>query len=54
MRKLVVLPLLLDTVVTKATVGGGTPFFAGVFETLARVVLYPTDEDCLGTWFGAA
>ena len=33
---------------------GGTPFFTGVFEPLARVALYPTDEDGLGTWFGAA
>ena len=33
---------------------GGTPFFTGVFETLARVALYPTDDDGLGTWFGAA
>ena len=33
---------------------GGTPFFTGVFEPLARVALYPTDGDGLGTWFGAA
>ena len=33
---------------------GGTPNFTGVFEPLARVALYPTDEDGLGTWFGAA
>ena len=33
---------------------GGTPVFTGVFEPLAREALYPTDEDCLGTWFGAA
>ena len=33
---------------------GGTPIFTGVFEPLARVDLYPTDEDGLGTWFGAA
>ena len=33
---------------------GGTPFLTGVFEPLARVALYPTDEDGLGTWFGAA
>ena len=33
---------------------GGTPFFTGVFETLARVALYPIDDDGLGTWFGAA
>ena len=33
---------------------GGTPFFTGVFEPLARVALYPTDEDGLGTCFGAA
>ena len=38
---------------TKATVGG-TPIFTGVFEQLARVARYPTDEDGLGTWFGAA
>ena len=24
---------------------GGTPLFTGVFEPLARVALYPTDED---------
>ena len=39
---------------TKATVGGVPPFFTGVFEPLARVALYPTDEDGLGTWFAAA
>ena len=33
---------------------GGTPIFPGVFEPLARVALYPTDEDGLGTWFAAA
>ena len=33
---------------------GGTPIFTGVFEPLARVALYPTDEDGLGTWFGEA
>ena len=33
---------------------GGTPIFTGVFEPLPRVDLYPTDEDGLGTWFGAA
>ena len=33
---------------------GGTPIFTGVFEPLARVALYPTDEDSLGTWFTAA
>ena len=33
---------------------GGTPIFNGVFEPLARVALYPTDEDGLGTWFAAA
>ena len=38
---------------TKATVRGGTPIFTGVFEPLARVALYPTDEDGLGTWFAA-
>ena len=33
---------------------GGTPIFTDVFELLARVALYPTDEDDLGTSFGAA
>ena len=33
---------------------GGTPIFTGVLEPLARVALYPTDGDGLGTWFGAA
>ena len=33
---------------------GVTALFAGVFEPLARVSLYPTDEDGLGTCFGAA
>ena len=33
---------------------GGTPIFNDVFEPLARVALYPTDEDGLGTCFGAA
>ena len=33
---------------------GGTPIFSGVFEPLARVALYPTGEDGLGTWFAAA
>ena len=33
---------------------GGTHIFTGVFEPLARVALYPTDEDGLGTWFAAA
>ena len=33
---------------------GGTPIFTGAFEPLARVALYPKDEDGLGTWFGAA
>ena len=28
---------------------GGTPIFTGVFEPLARVALYPTDKDGLGT-----
>ena len=32
----------------------GTPIFTGVFEPLARVAMYPTDEDGLGTWFAAA
>ena len=40
----------------KATVGGVPPLniFTGVVEPLARVALYPTDEDGLGTSFGAA
>ena len=33
---------------------GGTPIFTDVSEALARVALYPTDEDGLGTCFGAA
>ena len=33
---------------------GGTPIFTDVFEPLARVALYPTDKDGLGTCFGAA
>ena len=33
---------------------GGTPIFTGVFEPLARVALYPTDEDGLGICFSAA
>ena len=33
---------------------GGTPIFTGVFEPLARVTLYLTDENGLGTCFGAA
>ena len=33
---------------------GGTPIFTGVFEPLARVTLYPTNEDGIGTCFGAA
>ena len=32
---------------------GGTPVFTGVFEPLARVALYLTDENYLGTCFGA-
>ena len=32
----------------------GTPIFTGVFGPLARVALYPTDKDGLGTWFAAA
>ena len=33
---------------------GGTPIFTDdVFEPVARVALYPTDEDGLGTCFGA-
>ena len=33
---------------------GGTPIFTGVFEPLARVALYLTDEDGLESWFAAA
>ena len=33
---------------------GGTPVFTSVFEPLARVTLYLTNEDGLGTCFGAA
>ena len=33
---------------------GGTPIFTGVFEPLARVTLYLTDENGLGTCFCAA
>ena len=33
---------------------GGTPIFSGVFEPLARVTLYLTDENGLGSCFGAA
>ena len=34
--------------------GGILIFTGGVFEPLARVALYPTDEDGLDTWYGAA
>ena len=33
---------------------GGTPVFSGVFEPVARVALFPTDENGLGSCFGAA
>ena len=33
---------------------GGAPIFTDMFEPLARVALYPTDEDGLDTCFGAA
>ena len=33
---------------------GGTPDFTGVFEPLARVTLYLTDENGLGNRFEAA
>ena len=33
---------------------GGTPDFTGVLEPVARVALYPTDENGLGSCFGAA
>ena len=32
----------------------GTPIFTGVFEPVARVSMYPTDGNCLGTCFGEA
>ena len=34
---------------SKATVGEGTPIFSGVFDPVARLTLYPTDENSLGT-----
>ena len=33
---------------------GGTPDFTGVFEPLAQVTLYLTDEKGLGSYFGAS
>ena len=33
---------------------GGTPVFTGVFKPVARVTLYLTDENGLGTCCGAA
>ena len=33
---------------------GGTPVFTGVFKPLVRVTLYLTDENGLGSCFGAA
>ena len=33
---------------------GGTPVFTGVFEPLARLTLYLTEETGLGSCFGAA
>ena len=33
---------------------GGTPVFSGVFEPVARVALFPTDENGLGSCFIAA
>ena len=33
---------------------GGTPVFTDVFEPPARVTLYITDENGLGSCFGAA
>ena len=33
---------------------GGTPVFTGVFEPLARVTLYFTDENGLDSFLGAA
>ena len=33
---------------------GGTPVFTGLFEPLARVTLYLTDENGLGSCFRAA
>ena len=46
--------LLYATVHDQGYGRGGTPIFTGVFEPLARVALYPTDEDGLGTWIAAA
>ena len=33
---------------------GGIPIFTDVFKPVARVALYPTDENGLGTCFGTA
>ena len=33
---------------------GCAPVLTGVFEPVARVTLYLTDKNGLGTWFGAA
>ena len=54
-------PNLIDTVIHKQERRhkdqgygrGGTPIFTDVFEALARVALYPTDADGLGTCFDA-
>ena len=48
-------PCLVKFVVADQGYGrGGTPIFTGVFEPVARVALYPTDEGGLGTYFSAA
>ena len=43
-----------DTITDQGYGRGGTPVFTGVFEPLARVTLYLTDENGLGSCFGAA
>ena len=50
------IPPLICTVTADQGYGRGVTsiFTGGVFEPLARVALYPTDEDGLGTWFAAA
>ena len=45
---------MLSTWADKGNGRGGTPIFTDVFEPVARVALYPTDEDGLGTCFIAA
>ena len=46
--------LVKDTGSDRGYGRGGTPIFVGVFEPLARVALYLTDEVGLGTCFSAA